>query len=195
VKEAVMAAVTIGVDPYKLSNTIVVIDATQKVLAEHRFANDRDGFKSLKATVRSYKERTGAVEGAKGVGLSLAQRLVAEGELVLNVPVKLAALVRAFGGGSGRKTDSADAHAVALAGLRATNLKVVTPGDVTTVLKLLADRHQQLVEQRIATLNRLHDLLQTLIPGGAKPGLTALKPISSQSLSRLTPGSRTSRSS
>jgi transposase len=105
----------------------------------------------------------------------LAQRLVAEGEPVLNVPAKLAARVRAFGGGSGRKTDSADAHAVALAGLRATDLKVVTRDDVTTVFRLLTDRHQQLVEQRIATLNRLHDLLQTLIPGGAKPGLTAAK--------------------
>jgi transposase len=170
-----MGAVMIGVDPHKLSNTIVVIDAAEKVLEEHRFVNDRDGYKALKATARSYRDRTWAVEGAKGVGLSLAQRLVFDGEPVINVPAKLAARVRAFGGGSGRKTDSADAHAVALAGLRATNLAVVTPDDVTTVLRLLADRHQQLIEQRIATLNRLHDLLQTLIPGGAKPGLSATK--------------------
>jgi transposase len=153
----------------------VVIDAAEKILEQHRFANDREGYKALKATARSYRDRTWAVESAKGVGLSLAQRLVAEGEPVINVPAKLAARVRAFGGGSGRKTDSADAHAVALAGLRATDLKVVTPDDVTTVLRLLTDRRQQLVEQRIATVNRIHDLLLTLIAGGAKPGLTAAK--------------------
>jgi transposase len=170
-----MGAVMIGVDPHKLSNTIVVIDGSEKVLEQHRFANDRDGYKALKSTARAYRDRTWAVEGAKGVGLSLAQRLVAEGEPVVNVPAKLAARVRAFGGGSGRKTDNADAHAVALAGLRAKDLKVVTPDDVTTVLRLLTDRHQQIVEQRIATLNRLHDLLQTLIPGGAKPRLSATK--------------------
>jgi transposase len=53
-----MSAVMIGVDPHKLSNTIVVIDEKEKVLEEHRFANDRDGYKALKATARSYRERT-----------------------------------------------------------------------------------------------------------------------------------------
>lgn len=163
----------IGVDPHKLSNTIVVIDRDEKVLARHRFANDRSGYRALKAEVRKYPDRTWAVEGAQGVGVSLAQRLVVEGEAVLNVPAKLSARVRALGGGSGRKTDNADAYAVAVAGLRAKDLKVVTADDATTVLRLLTDRHQELVEQRIACLNRLHDLLSQLIPGGAKPGLTA----------------------
>jgi transposase len=168
-----MSAVMIGVDPHKLSNTIVVIDAAERVLAQHRFANDRDGYQQLKATARRYPQRTWAVEGAQGVGLGLAQRLVAEGEPVMDVPAKLATRVRALGGGSGRKTDNADAYAVAVAGLRAPDLKVVRPNDTTTVLRLLTDRRQELVEQRIATVNRLHDLLQQLIPGGAKPRLTA----------------------
>jgi transposase len=165
----------IGVDPHKLSNTIVVIDSEEKILARHRFANDRDGYRALKATARAYRERTWAVEGAQGVGVGLAQRLVAEGEPVINVPAKLSARVRALGGSSGRKTDNADAYAVAVAGLRGRDLKVVRPDDATTVLRLLTDRRQQLVEQRIASVNRLHDLLQQLIPGGAKPGLTAGK--------------------
>jgi len=165
--------VTIGVDPHKLSNTIVVIDASERVLAQHRFDNDRAGYQQLKATARRYKERTWAIEGAQGVGLGLAQRLVAEGEPVIDVPAKLATRIRALGGGSGRKTDNADAYAVAVAGLRAGDLKHVTPNDTTTVLRLLTDRRQDLVEQRIATVNRLHDVLQQLIPGGAKPRLTA----------------------
>lgn len=170
-----MAAVMIGVDPHKLSNTIVVIDRNEKVLARHRFTNDRDGYRALKKTAAAYRERTWAVEGAQGAGLSLAQRLVAEGEPVLDVPAKLSARIRALGGGSGRKTDDADARAVAVAGLRSPDLKVVTPDNATTVLRLLTDRRQELVEQRIATVNHLHDLLAQLIPGGAKPGLSSTK--------------------
>ena len=40
---------------------------------------------------------------------------------------------------------------------------------------MLSDRRQQLVEQRIAAVNRLHDLLQDLLPGGASKRLTAAK--------------------
>jgi transposase len=170
-----MTAVMIGVDPHKLSNTIVVIDTNEKVLEQHRFANDRAGYQALKETARRYRDRTWAVEGAQGVGLGLAQRLVTEGEPVIDVPAKLATRIRALGGGSGRKTDNADAYAVAVAGLRAKDLHVVTANDTTTVLRLLTDRRQELVEQRIATINRLHDLLQQLVPGGAKPGLSSFK--------------------
>jgi transposase len=170
-----VAAVMIGVDPHKRSNTMVVIDAREKVLAEHRFANDRDGYRALKAAARSYRDRTWAIEGANGVGLGLAQRLVMENEPVIDVPAKRAARVRALGGGSARKTDSADAFAVAVAGLRSPDLTVVRPDDVTTVLRLLTSRRQELVEARIKAVNRLHDLLQQLIPGGADTSLTAAK--------------------
>ncbi|HEX3705624.1 MAG TPA: hypothetical protein VHV76_03250 [Mycobacteriales bacterium] len=39
-----MGAVMIGVDPHKLSNTMVVIDGGETVLAQHRFTNDRAGY-------------------------------------------------------------------------------------------------------------------------------------------------------
>ena len=108
-------------------------------------------------------------------GSSLAQRLAVEGEPVLNVPAKMSAQVRVFGGGSGRKTDDTDAHAVALAGLRSRTLQAVRPDDHVTVVKLLTDRREQLVEQRIATVNRLHDQLMALVPGGAARRLTSTK--------------------
>ena len=137
----------------------MVIDAHEQVLAEQRFVNDRAGYRSMKTFARAFPERTWAVEGARGVGAGLAQRLVAEGEPVLDVPAKLSARVRALGGGSGRKTDSADAFAVAVAGLRARDLRPVRPDDVTEVLKMLTDRRQELVRERIATVNRLHEVL------------------------------------
>ena len=120
-----MARVVIGVDPHKASNTLVVIDAQERVLAQQRFANDRAGYRSMKTFARAHRDRVWAVEGARGVGAGLAQRLVADGEPVLDVPARLSARVRALGGGSGRKTDDADAFAVAVAGLRARNLQVV----------------------------------------------------------------------
>jgi transposase len=170
-----MTAVVIGVDPHKRSNTALVLNSNENVLARQRFDNDRDGYRQLKALARRWRDRTWAVEGARGVGLGLAQRLAAEGERVVNVPAKLSARVRALGGGSGRKTDDTDAYAIAVAGLRGKNLELVQPDDVVTVLKLLSDRRQQLVEQRIAAVNRLHQLLQELLPGGASRRLTAKK--------------------
>jgi len=170
-----MSAVIIGVDPHKRSNTLLVLDAKENVLATQRFVNDRDGHRALKAFVRPWKNRTWAIEGATGCGLGLAQRLAAEGETVLNVPAKMAARVRAFDGGSGRKTDDTDAYAIAVAGLRGRNLKLVQPDESAAVFKLLADRRQQLVEQRIMTVNRLHQLIQELLPGGASKRLTAKK--------------------
>ena len=170
-----MTAVMIGVDPHKRSNTALVLDEHENVLATQRFTNDRDGHRELKRFAKTWRDRTWAVEGARGVGLGLAQRLAAEGEKVLNVPAKLSARVRALGGGSGRKTDDTDAYAIAVAGLRARNLELVSPDDTVTVLKLLSDRRQQLVEQRIAAVNRLHQLLQELLPGGASRRLTATK--------------------
>ena len=83
-----MVAVVIGVDPHKRSNTALVLDPNENVLARQWFANDRDGYRELKRFARSWRDRTWAVEGARGVGLGLAQRLAAEGETVLNVPGK-----------------------------------------------------------------------------------------------------------
>jgi transposase len=170
-----MARVVIGVDPHKASNTLVVIDGSEQVLAQRRFANDRVGYREMRAFAREHRDRIWAVEGARGVGAGLAQRLVAEGEQVLNVPAKLSARVRALGGGSGRKTDSADAFAVAVAGLRARDLQPVRPDDSTEILGMLTGRRQELTSERIATVNRLHEVLCQLIHGGAKRNLTALK--------------------
>ncbi len=168
-----MVAVMIGIDPHKRSNTAVVLDGRENVLGRARFTNDGAGYRELKAFVKAWKQRTWAVEGAGGVGLSLAQRLAMEGELVVDVPAFLSARVRALGGGSGRKTDDMDAYAVAVAGLRGHDLQIVRPEGSVAVLKMLSDRRQQLVEQRISAVNRLHDVLQDLLPGGASTRLTA----------------------
>ena len=107
------------------------------------------------------------------MGRHLAQRLVADGETVLDVPAKLAARARVFSTGQGRKTDATDAHSVAVVALRTPALRPVRPDDRTVALRLLADRRDELGAARTLTINRLHRLLVELVPGGAKKALTA----------------------
>ena len=93
-----------------------------------------------------------------------------------DVPAELAARVRTLDdGGNGRETDPDYAYVVAVAGLRAESLRVVETDGTVTVLKLLSDRRQHLVDKRITTVNRPHAQLQTLCPGGASTRLTARK--------------------
>ena len=68
--------------------------------------------------VKQWPDRVWAVEGANGAGRPLAQRLVAAGEQVVDVPAKLAARVRLFDTGHNRKTDALDAHSIAVVAVR-----------------------------------------------------------------------------
>ncbi len=55
----------------------------------------------------------------------MAQRLLAAGERVVDVPAKLAARVRLFDTGHNRKTDALDAHSIAVVAVRTTTLRVL----------------------------------------------------------------------
>jgi len=83
------------------------------------------------AAGRQFPDRVWAVEGCAGIGRHIAQRLVADGETVLDVPAKLSARVRVFDTGQGRKTDPVDAHSFAVAGLRSPGLRQVQIDDAT----------------------------------------------------------------
>ncbi len=168
-----MGRVVIGMDPHKRSATIEVIDDREHVLDLGRFATDRGGYRAMLAAGRKHPDRVWAVEGCNGIGRHIAQRLVADGEPVLDVPAKLSARARVFSTGQGRKTDPVDAHSVALVGLRTTGLRRVTVDDATVALRLLADRRDELGVGRTQTVNRIHRLLLELLPGGAKKDLSA----------------------
>jgi transposase len=86
--------VIIGVDPHKLSATIEVLDQWENVLGRGRFGTDRDGYRQMLTVGRRWPERAWAVEGCNGIGRHVAQRLVADGETVLDVPAKLSARAR-----------------------------------------------------------------------------------------------------
>ena len=89
-----MNDVLISVDPHKASNTLAVLDPVTKTPIEGaRFANSTVGYRNLMAFAYRWKDRRWAVEGCHGAGRSLAQRLVADGEQLLDVPPKLAARI------------------------------------------------------------------------------------------------------
>jgi transposase len=75
--------------------------------------------------------------------------------------------------------------------VRGHRLRVVLPEDDVAVLKMLSDRRQQLVEHRIAAVNRLHDVLQDLLPGGASTRLTASRAL--QILAEIAPSDAVTR--
>jgi transposase len=159
--------VIIGVDPHKLSVTIEARDMREILRAKGRFGTDARSYRQLLAYARQWPERVWAVEGANGIGRPLAQRLLASGERVLDVPAKLAARARVFDTGQGRKTDPADAHAIVMVALRDKQLRELTADPDLTVLRLLCDRRDELSRARAQALNRMHRLFLELIPGGA----------------------------
>jgi transposase len=165
--------VMIGVDPHKASHTAASLDEYGQLLDQQRIPATLDGYQQLRQWADRWPQRCWAVEGAHGVGRALAQRLVGDGEQVLEVPAKLAARVRVLSAGHGRKSDPDDAVSVAVAARNAPWLRQVAVEDRATVLHLLTKRREDLVAARTQTINRLHRLLVDLVPGGARRNLTA----------------------
>jgi transposase len=165
--------VTIGVDPHKASHTAAALDEHGHLLGQQRITATLEGYQALRQWAGQWEDRRWAVEGAHGIGRALAQRLVGDGEQVLDVPAKLAARVRVLSVGHGRKSDPHDAISVAIAARSVPCLRQVGVEDQAVVLHLLTKRRQDLVAARTQTINRLHRLLMDLVPGGARRNLTA----------------------
>jgi transposase len=163
-----MTGVIIGVDPHKLSATIEVVDQHGLLLGGGRFTTDKAGYTAMRSYVKSWPDHVWAVEGANGAGRPLAQRLVEAGEQVIDVPAKLAARARALDTGHNRKTDSMDAHSIAMVAVRTPGLRVVARDGELEALRMLTDRRDELARSRVQTVNRLQRLLSELSPANAR---------------------------
>src|SRR3954449_5155535 len=127
----------------------------------------------MRRYARQWPDRVWAIEGCAGIGKHIANRLLADGEQVVDVPPKLSARARVFATGQGRKTDATDAHSVALVGTRMTGLRPVVNDEQLAVLRILLDGRRSLGEDHTRMISQLHQLLLELIPGGAKKDLSA----------------------
>ena len=165
--------VLIGIDPHKASHTAVVIDRDEQELARVTVRASRGQVGELLAFAAPFTERRWAIESAGGLGFLLAQQLVRAGQDVVDVPATLAAKARLLGSGRGSKNDPNDALSTAVAALRDPRLRAVVVEDPVMVLRLLADRHQDLTSLRTQAVCRLHALLAALTPGGVQKRLSA----------------------
>ena len=168
-----MSQVVIGMDPHKRTATIEVMAGDEAVAGRGRYATDAAGYAAMLAEARRWPQRMQAIEGCQGIGRHLANRLLADGEHVVDVPPKLSARTRVFATGQGRKTDATDAHSVALAATRMQGLRPAVDDQQLAVLRILADRRRSLGEDHTRMICQLHRLLPELIPGGAKKALSA----------------------
>ncbi len=155
--------IVIGVDPHKATNVVAAIDEQGELVGQETFPANRKGLRTLQCWAKRFPERRWAVEGAGGIGRPLAQKLLAAGEQVVDVPPKLSSRVRVLSIGNARKNDALDATFTALAALRNERLSSVQsedgPEGHAEILRLLSERREDLVCERTRALNRLHVLL------------------------------------
>jgi transposase len=170
---ATQRRVVIGMDPHKRSVTVEVMEADETIVGHGRFGTDVAGFAQLVAYAKGWPQRTWAIEGCEGIGRHVAQRLLAAGEQVVDVPAKLSARMRMFATGQGRKTDDTDAHSIALVGVRISGLQPVVADDQLEMLRLLVDRRRRIGQEHVTKICQLHQLLLELVAGGAKKDLSA----------------------
>jgi transposase len=155
----------IGIDPHRGSHTAAVLDESERLVGELRLPADRFQRQRLLAFAERFAPRVWAVEGATGTGALLAQQLAGCGEHVLDVPPTLSARVRLLDSGRTDKTDSHDARSAAVVALRHRGLRPVRVQDQAATLRLLAQRHHDLVAARTRTVCRLHTTLCHLAEG------------------------------
>lgn len=162
----------IGIDPHKSSLTAVAVNADGHPVGCRRFVVNKGTGPSLLKWAAPFTDVLFAVEGAKGLGRGIAQILLAHGQTVVDVPSTLSMKVRVLNTGGGRKSDPADAQAVALAALHHHRLHRVEPEDQNSILDLLTQQRDALKDERTRILNRLHQIFRDLIEGGVPTGLT-----------------------
>lgn len=164
--------VVIGVDPHKGSHTAVAIDETEQQLGRVQVRSGPRQVEQLLEWAAGFGERVWAVESAGGLGFLLAQQLLDAGERVLDVPATLASRVRVLATAKSQKTDVNDAVSIAIAALRAPDVRSVQRADHAVVLRLLAKRHRDLGRARNRAACRLHALLIELVAGGISKEIT-----------------------
>jgi len=164
--------VLIGIDPHKGSHTAVAIDRDETKLAELRLRASKQQCARLLDWAAVFPERRWAIESAGGLGYLLAQQLVAAGEDVVDVPPTLSSRVRVLGSGKAQKNDPNDALSTAIAALRGRRLRHVELDDHVAIIRMLANRHHNVVALHTQAVCRLHAQLANLTPGGVSGHLS-----------------------
>src|SRR5688572_1571797 len=159
---------TIGVDAHSQIHVAAAVDSQGRVLAEQSTLAEDQELDQFVAWVQTFPApRQVAVEGAKGYGRTLTQRLLLAGETVVDVATNLTAEGRRRSRRPG-KDDEGDAVVIARVALREPNLPRMDAAHLDSDLQLLVGARDQLVDEQARVRNRLHALLLGLTPGHRK---------------------------
>lgn len=175
-REKRTAVILLGVDPHKSTHTATAVDPVSNQQAGSlRIEASLAGYRRLLTWARRWPQRTCVVENANGLGLHLAQWLLARGESVVDVPASATSRIRRLTRGGGRKNDRIDAAAAATAHIHGDG-RAVNADDHTTALALLDERRVNLAQARVRTVNQLHAVLRDLLPGGLRLSCRRTRP-------------------
>lgn len=161
----------IGIDAHKHTHTLVAIDSAGRKLGQKTVESTSTGHAEAMrwATSRFGTDLTWAVEDNRSVTGLLEHELMAAGPWpVVRCPPHLMARSRAAVREWG-KSDPIDALAVARAVLREPNLPKAFHDPVSWELKLLVNRREDLVTQRVAVMNRVFWRLHQIDPARPEP--------------------------
>lgn len=158
--------VVVGADVHKRTHTFVAVDEVGRQLGTFTVAAVTEGHQ---AAARWARDRFGedllwALEDCRHLSARLERDLLGAGQRVVRVPPKMMAEQRRTARTRG-KSDPIDALAVARAAQRDPGLPVASHDEVSSELKLLVDRREDLVGHRTAAINRLHDHVHRIDPG------------------------------
>jgi transposase len=165
--------VIIEIDAHKRSHTVVVVDEQGRQLAQTTTGTTSSDYLQLLAWAAKHgAHRVWAVEDCRHLSRRLERDLLAAGERILRVPLKLMANARDSARSFG-KSNPIDALAVARAALREPNLPVARLDGSEREVRLLVDHREDLLQERTRMISRLRWHLHELDPG-AEPAARSL---------------------
>lgn len=158
--------IVVGIDPHSRSHAAAAIDEHGRLIGSVEVAAGAGGLERLCAWIEALAQpRLVAIENARGYGLALVRRLLAQGEELVDVPAVLTCEGRRSSGQRG-KHDQGDALVIARIALRdQQRLPRLVASVLDDELKLLADTRDQLITEANRWRNRVHALLRVAAPG------------------------------
>jgi transposase len=158
--------IIVGIDPHSRSHAAAAIDEQGRLIEAINVDAGVRGLERLCAWLEALPQpRLVAIENARGYGLAIVRRLLAQGEELVDVPAVLTCDGRR-GSGQRGKHDQGDALVIARVALRdRERLPCLDASVLDDELKLLADARDQLIVEAGRWRNRAHALLRVAAPG------------------------------